>query len=77
MRMARINVYLPDDLAQQAKDAGLNVSGLTQEALRSALAASQAEDWLRNILALTPTGVEHESVMTAVSEAKDEVEGSG
>ncbi len=32
MRMARVNVYVPDELAEKAKVAGLNVSSLTQEA---------------------------------------------
>lgn len=32
--MARLNVYLPDDLAAQAKAAGLNLSAVTQEAVK-------------------------------------------
>lgn len=77
MRMARINVYLPDDLADQAKDAGLNVSSLTQDAIRSALSASQTEEWLTQVGALSPTGTGHDAVMTALSEAKDDLEGNG
>jgi post-segregation antitoxin (ccd killing protein) len=75
MRMARVNVYLPDELADRAKDAGLNVSNLTQEALRSALSANKTGEWLRDVMALSPTGVGHEAVMSAVDEAKDELEG--
>ena len=75
MRMARVNVYLPDDLADQAKDAGLNVSSLTQEAVRSALSASATDEWLTLVGALSPTGVGHDAVMTALAEAKDELEG--
>jgi len=37
--MSRVNVYLPDDLAEKAKKAGLNISSLTQDAIRSSLAA--------------------------------------
>jgi post-segregation antitoxin (ccd killing protein) len=77
MRMARVNVYLPDDLADQAKDAGLNVSSLTQGAVRSALSASKTEEWLTQVGALSPTGTTHDAVMTAVSEAKDDLEGIG
>jgi len=72
MRMARVNVYLPDDLAAEAKAAGLNVSNLTQEALRSALAASRVDDWLDNIAAMHPLGVSHRAVAEAVSAAKDD-----
>ena len=46
MRMARVNVYLPDDLAAEAKEAGLNVSNLTQKALRSTLAGIRVDEWL-------------------------------
>jgi post-segregation antitoxin (ccd killing protein) len=77
MRMARVNVYIPDDLADQAKDAGLNVSSLTQDALRSALSASQTEDWLSRVGALSSTGAGHDAVMSALSGAKDDLEGNG
>jgi post-segregation antitoxin (ccd killing protein) len=75
--MARVNVYLPDDLADQARDAGLNVSSLTQDAVRSALSATKAEEWLSRVGKLSPTGIRHDAVMSAVSEAKDDLEGIG
>jgi post-segregation antitoxin (ccd killing protein) len=75
MRMARVNVYLPDELADRARDAGLNVSSLTQEAVRSALAANTTGEWVSKVAALSPTGVRHEAVMAALKDAKDELEG--
>jgi post-segregation antitoxin (ccd killing protein) len=75
MRMARVNVYLPDELADRAKDAGLNVSNLTQEAVRSALAAKATGEWVDKVTALSPTGVQHEVVEAVLKEAKDELEG--
>jgi post-segregation antitoxin (ccd killing protein) len=77
MRMARVNVYLPDDLAEKAKDAGLNVSSLTQDAVRSALSASQTDIWLARVWALSSTGIEHDAVMSSLSGAKDDLEGNG
>jgi post-segregation antitoxin (ccd killing protein) len=74
MRMARVNVYLPDDLAAEAKAAGLNVSNLTQEALRSALAASRVDEWLDDVAAIRPLGIGHRSVVDAVAAAKDDFE---
>lgn len=74
MRMARVNVYLPDELAADARAAGLNVSQLTQEALRSALAARQVDDWLDGIASMRPLGISHQSVVEAVASAKDELE---
>jgi post-segregation antitoxin (ccd killing protein) len=72
MRMARVNVYLPDDLAQQARAAGLNISGVTQEALRSALAGGETDRWLQRLEALPRLGVPHERVMAALDDARAE-----
>jgi post-segregation antitoxin (ccd killing protein) len=74
MRMARVNVYLPDDLAAEAKAAGLNVSNLTQEALRSALAACRVDDWLDDVAAMRPLGINRRAVTEAVAAAKDDFE---
>lgn len=77
MRMARVNVYLPDDLFEEAKAVGLNVSGLTQEALRSALMAHRLDEWLDGVTAMRPLGVSHRAVTRAVEAAKGELEGHG
>lgn len=77
MRMARVNVYLPDDLAAEAKALGLNVSGLTQEALRSAIAAGRVDEWLDGVVAMRPLGISHADVAGAMELAKSEVEGHG
>ena len=37
MRMARVNITMPDDLYRQAKQAGLNVSQLAQRAVAAEL----------------------------------------
>ena len=75
MRMARVNVYLPNDLATEAKAAGLNISSLTQEALREALAAMRTDDWLDSIDSMPSTGIDHAKVADVVEAAKDEIEG--
>jgi post-segregation antitoxin (ccd killing protein) len=75
MRMARVNIYLPNDLAAEAKAAGLNVSGIAQEALRAELDKRRVSDWLDEILSLPATGVTHEQVMTALREARVELWG--
>ena len=77
MRMARVNVYLPDDLAADAKAAGLNVSNLTQEALRSALAAKQLDSWLDEVTRARPIPVSPQATAAAVAGAKAEIEGNG
>jgi post-segregation antitoxin (ccd killing protein) len=75
MRMARVNIYLPDDLAREAKAAGLNISGIAQEALRTALASRRVAAWLDDIARLPPTGVTHEQVIAALDEARREAWG--
>jgi post-segregation antitoxin (ccd killing protein) len=70
--MARVNVYLPDELAEAARAAGLNVSSLTQEVLRERLAARRTSEWLDRVRRLPPSEVTHEQVMEALREARDE-----
>ena len=73
MRRARVNVYLPDDLAERARAAGVNISGITQEALRSALEALDAERWLDRVDRLPRTEVAHARVLGAINDARDEL----
>jgi post-segregation antitoxin (ccd killing protein) len=73
--MARVNVYLPDELAEEAKAAGLNVSGLTQDAVRGALRARHTDEWLADVAQLPRTAVTHEDVVAAVAQARRELDG--
>lgn len=72
VRMARVNVYLPDDLADAVRAADLNVSAIAQEALAGALAAQDIDVWLDQVSGLPATGVTHEQVIEAVAAARDE-----
>jgi post-segregation antitoxin (ccd killing protein) len=75
MRMARVNIYLPNDLAEEARAAGLNISGIAQEALRAELASHRVNAWLDGIASLPPTGITHEQVIAALDEARLEAWG--
>lgn len=71
--VARLNVYLPDDLAAQAKDAGLNLSAVTQEAVRQTLAARSTDSWLFSTLEVSAAStVTHDQVLTAIDDVRDE-----
>lgn len=72
MRMARINVYLPDDLAERVKGAGINVSRVAQEALRRALGERETDQWLDQLAGLPATGASHEDVIGAIKATRDE-----
>ena len=75
MRMARVNIYLPNELAEEAKAAGLNISGIAQEALRTELAARRVSVWVEAVSRLPATGVTHEEVLAALDEARAEIWG--
>jgi post-segregation antitoxin (ccd killing protein) len=72
MRMARVNVYLPDDLAEQARTAGVNVSAVAQDALRVILAAADTDRWLDRLERVDGTDVSHGLVIRALDDARDE-----
>lgn len=71
--IARINVYLPDELAERARAAGVNISGLTQDAIRNVLAGIDTDRWLDRLDQLPRTSVSHEQVIGAVDAARDEL----
>lgn len=72
MRMARINVYVPDDLAEKARRAGLNVSSLAQGAIRATLAAHSTDEWLVTLRPAPPHEATHESMLDALDAVRDE-----
>jgi post-segregation antitoxin (ccd killing protein) len=72
MRMARINVYLPDDLARQARAAGMSVSSVTQAALRRELGARDTAEWLSRLSRLPAVKVTHEQVLAALDAEREE-----
>jgi len=74
MRMGRMNVYLPDDLAEAARSADLNVSAITQAAVREALAAQETDAWLDTLLETKTKPVDVNRILARVREAREELE---
>jgi post-segregation antitoxin (ccd killing protein) len=70
--MARVNVYVPDRLAEEAKKAGLNVSAITQEAISSALAERSTDAWLATLARRPRRRVSHQAVLAALDASRDE-----
>ena len=77
MRMARVNVYLPDALADAARAADLNISSLTQEAIRRELQQSELAEWIAEVYRLAKPRVNHAAVQEAVDAARDELGAAG
>jgi post-segregation antitoxin (ccd killing protein) len=72
MCIARVNVYLPDELAERARAAGVSISAVTQDALRRALGGINTDRWLDHLEQTPGTDVPHRSVIHALDEARDE-----
>ena len=74
--MARVNVYLPTELAEEAREAGLNVSAVAQDAIREELRIRKAEAWWGEHRAwrasLSGSGASNEDVIRALDEAREE-----
>jgi len=66
--MARINVYLPDELARDWRTVGINVSRLTQNALRRELARWRSDMWLRRVAVQRMEAVSHQDALGALLE---------
>ena len=73
MRMARINVYLPDELAERVKSADLNVSAVVQQALDAELRRLSMADWWEQVRKLPPLKVEVDSA-ALIRQIRDERE---
>jgi post-segregation antitoxin (ccd killing protein) len=71
--MARVNVYLPDDLVDEVRAAGLNVSSVAQDALRQELQCRRADDWLGRMKRLPRTALTHDESLTAIDAARAEL----
>ncbi len=70
--VARLNIYLPDELAAQAKAAGLNLSAVAQDAVRQTLAARSTDAWLASLTAPSAGPVPHEVALEALDAVRDE-----
>lgn len=71
--MARLNVYLPDDLAERARSAEVNVSALVQAALADELDRQATDSWLDTVpIQTSRTNISHEDVVAAVHASRDE-----
>lgn len=72
--MARLNVYVPDELAARAKAADLNVSALAQAAIADELQRRETNSWLHDLP--SPRGkVSHSTALAALDSARVELAG--
>jgi post-segregation antitoxin (ccd killing protein) len=67
--MARLNVYVPDELAERARRAGLNVSALAQAAIVAELDQLETAAWL-DALPRPAHRTSHRAALTALDAAR-------
>lgn len=70
--MSRLNVWVPDELASEAREAGLNISALTRAAIESELAGRATDAWLDSLPGPRGDGPSDEVVLRALDEAREE-----
>lgn len=75
--MARVNVWIPDELADRARSAGLNVSALAQSAIASELECQATDAWLDTLPDQRTRPTTHAAAMTALDDARAELSGEG
>ena len=74
MRMARLNVYVPDELASRVREAEINVSAVTSAALEEELGGRAIERLAgRAEEAPAPPGSVMIEVVAALDDARDEI----
>jgi post-segregation antitoxin (ccd killing protein) len=71
--MARLNIYVPDQLAESAHRAGLNVSALAQAAILAELDQHATAAWL-DALPHSTRQTSHEAALTALDAARGDFE---
>ena len=70
--VTRLSVYLADDLAAQAKEAGSNLSAVTQDAVRRSLAAQPTDAWLATLTPTPSSRVTQDEVIATLDAVRDE-----
>ncbi|APE36957.1 antitoxin [Nocardia mangyaensis] len=68
--MARLTVYVPNEMAERAGTAGLDVSALTQRAIVAVLEENATATWLAGIT--DRHEVRHDGVRSAIDVGRDD-----
>jgi len=76
--MSAVNVEVADDLAEAAREEGIDLATLVGQALRYRLAQRRAERWLKTAPSrATARANQREDVFTALRIAREEFETGG
>ena len=70
--VARLDVYLPDELAAAARVAEVNLSAVVQEAVRALLDRRSTDAWLDALTPVAERRADHDEVLAALDAVRDE-----
>jgi post-segregation antitoxin (ccd killing protein) len=73
--MVRLSIWVPDELAERARSAGLNVSTLAQAAIAAELESQATTTWLDNLADQRERRVTHAAAGTALDDGRAELSG--
>ncbi|MEY8041677.1 antitoxin [Saccharopolyspora cebuensis] len=68
--MSRMNAWVPDELAERARDARLDISASTPAAIAAELARIAPDAWLATLP--EPDGLSREAAVAALDDARAE-----
>lgn len=70
--MPKVSVYLPEDLYRRARDRGLSISALTQQAVADALRVEDNRVWIEAARSRKQRAREDFDMTALVDEVRDE-----
>lgn len=70
--MPKVSVYLPDDLYQHAREAGLKLSALTQAAVRAELEQNPNAGWVDAVRSREPRVDRELDTASVLADVRDE-----
>lgn len=72
--MARVNIYLPDDLADAARARELNVSMICREAIQDALGTARRRAWLAALEDRETIEIDTDEILGVLHETRSALE---
>ncbi|PFG39001.1 post-segregation antitoxin (ccd killing protein) [Georgenia soli] len=70
--MPKVSVYLPDELYRRARERGISLSALTQEAVERALRTSDISDWVARERARPPRAERQVDIENLMDDVREE-----
>ncbi|WP_043503227.1 type II toxin-antitoxin system CcdA family antitoxin [Georgenia sp. SUBG003] len=70
--MPKVSVYLPDELYRRARERGISLSAVTQEAVERALRTADVADWVSRERARPPRAERQVDVGSLMDEVRRE-----